>query len=158
MSEESTQMQKNSYMRLDDIQGDDAEDTRLLNNMAKEAKNYLTSFYWCKNVVQGFFCFGVGGILAIFLFEIENSANVDDRWLWVIAGDLPSAYLVTDVAKDPDAALRIYIGIMQDWVDAVLAGKSTDDFYPVEAPPTKENGVELQKRINFLREEFLAGD
>lgn len=51
----------------------------------------------------------------------EGSAPGTPGALWVVAGDLPSAYLVTDAAPTATAtaALAIYCSLMQDWVEAV---------------------------------------
>jgi hypothetical protein len=52
------------------IAGDNREDTRLLKRMADEAREYLLSFRWCKEISKGWFGWGVGGVCAVFFFEI----------------------------------------------------------------------------------------
>lgn len=141
---------------IDKISGGNEKDTRLLRGMAQEAKRYLLSFHWCKAIQKEWFGWGVGGIAAVFLFEIDP-ANADvDKLLWVIVGDLPPAYLVVEESPTPLDALRTYLDLMQEWITAVREGKSTEECIPVNSAPTRESADALQIRLNFLRREFLA--
>lgn len=141
---------------ITDMKGDDAKDLRLLKKMANDAQEYLLSFAWCKEIKEGWFGWGVGGVCAVFFFRIlPNKMNVD-RWLWVVVGDLPSAYLVVDGSPTPLAALDTYVELMQEWVEAAKSGKSTADCIPVSAPVTPQNADLLQRRLDFIRKEFLG--
>ena len=95
-------------------------------------------------------------MLCIYCFKIESSelSNADDK-LWIIVGDLPSAYL--DMEGYPNAydALSFYCLLMEDWIDHVNKGESVDECYPKYVPPTKEYVDMLQTRINIVREDFL---
>jgi hypothetical protein len=84
--------------------GDDEEDSRLLQIMADDAQSYLRSFKRCKGIRETFFGDGYGGIVAVFLFRIERESADVDEWLWVVFGDVPPAYLVTDECKTPSEA------------------------------------------------------
>ena len=137
------------------MSGDSKKDTRLLRDMYKEACEYLLSFKWCKSIRRAWFGRGVGGIYAVFLFEIAPNSKKVDKLLWVIIGDMPSAYLVIDESSTPLAALRNYAELMQEWVDTVKAGKSTDECIPVNVPATLEYANLLQRRLKFIRKEFL---
>jgi hypothetical protein len=137
------------------MSGDSKEDTLLLQQMLSEAHEYLLSFKWCRSVRHAWFGWGVGGVCAVFLFEIEPSSKKVDSRLWVIVGDLPSAYLVTDASPTPLAALSNYVDLMQEWVDAVKKRKSVDNCIPVDAPATLEYANLLQRRLDFIRKEFL---
>lgn len=137
------------------MRGEDKTDTRLLIAMADEARRYLEGHAWCERIEAQHFGLGIGGIVAVFLFEISNTAHRDDRYLWIIVGDLPSAYLVTDAEPNPACALAIYIDIMEDWADAVLSGASLDEQFPVSAPATKENAANLRDRLIYLRDKLL---
>jgi hypothetical protein len=53
------------------LAGGDDEDTALLRGMSQDAEAYLRSFSWCKEVQGSFFGGGVGGIIAVFLFNIR---------------------------------------------------------------------------------------
>ena len=100
---------------VDQMRGDDDEDTALLKGMYEEAASYLRGFKWCRRIAEAYFGLGIGGVVAVFLFRIEGPPEVD-QWLWVVVGDLPPAYLVTDDAPTPAVALEVYCSLMADWV------------------------------------------
>lgn len=132
------------------IQGDDEQDTAMLHQMHAYAAAWLARFKWCKGVRQSFFGCGIGGICAVFLFEIVPASDDVDRWLWVVVGDIPPAYLVTDAARTAAAALIEYLSQMQGWVSAVEARKPVDELIPVNLSPTLENASSLRRRLESL--------
>src|ERR1700704_1264925 len=73
--------------------GDDDEDAALLRGMSTGAEEYLRSFSWCGDVLSSFFGGGVGGVFAVFLFNIHPARPEVSSWIWVVVGDIPSAYL-----------------------------------------------------------------
>jgi hypothetical protein len=133
------------------ILGDSPEDTDALKEMAASARLYLSSFNWCPAMEELFLAFGVGGVVALFLVHFRQKAGATDEFLWVVVGDLPSAYFVVDQARTPTEALNVYCGLMERWVDAVLNGKHLSDVFPVKASPSVEHAALLKKRIEFLR-------
>ncbi len=135
--------------------GEDEEDTALLLNMLEEARRYVLSFSWCKSIVESHFGAGVGGVIAIFLFRIEPARPDVDEWLWVVVGDVPSAYLVIDSCKTPAEALRGYIGDMRKWVELAKQGQSSKNVIPVNVPATPEWAAELEGRLNLIEEVIL---
>jgi hypothetical protein len=70
---------------------------------------------------------------------------------WVVLGDLPSCYLVTDDAPDAVSALQVYCDLMTDWVRAVQSGAVDESVFPVRAPPTPEAAQLLATRIECLQ-------
>ena len=138
------------------IKGEDAEETALLKEQFARAQAYLTSFKWCNGIKESYFGDGVGKIVAVFLFRIDSPEDVDE-WLWVVTGDIPSVYMVTDDAATPALALEGYCELMEDWAAAVRGedGLTLDDVYPVEAPATKANADDLDGRIAFIRKNIL---
>ena len=142
---------------IDEMSGEDEEDTQLLSEMAEEAKLFLRSFDWCKSIHDGWLGWGVAGVVAVFLFKIVPASEGVDPLLWVIVGDLPPAYLVADEASTPLDALAIYVELMQAWIDAAYQGRSTNDCFPVILAPTSENASALQIRVDFIRQQFLEG-
>ena len=144
-----------SLTPIRDMKGEDSEDSSLLKIMAKEAQQFLLSFDWCKEIQASWFGLGVGGVCAVFLFEIlPATANIDTS-LWVVVGDLPSAYLVLDECPTAMKALDAYVELMQEWVDAVQEGNSTEDCIPVNVSATTENADLLKRRLAFIREKLL---
>ena len=81
--------------------GNDEEDTKLLRNMAVAADEYIRSFTWCQTVLRSFFAGGVGGIFAVFLLDIAPARPEAGRWIWIVVGDVPPAYLPLEDAKTP---------------------------------------------------------
>jgi len=81
-------------MPLHLMKGDDEEDTALLRDAASAAERYLATQKWCRRIRERYFGAGIGGIDAVFRFRIVPIRA--DEWIWVVVGDLESAYLETD--------------------------------------------------------------
>jgi hypothetical protein len=76
--------------------------------MMARARDYLAAHRWCESIDAEYFGFGVGGVVAVCLFRVTLTGG-DREWLWVVEGDVPSAYLVTDRAPTPSTALEVYV-------------------------------------------------
>src|SRR5208282_3766718 len=126
MSQTSTELPVSGVIPIDQILGDDAEDIRLLQGMASKAQQYISNFAWCRSVREAYLGDGYGGIVAVFFFHIEPSRPEVDECLWVVVGDLPSAYLVTDNCKTPSQTLERYIDVMSEWVELAKEGRSSE--------------------------------
>ena len=138
------------------IVGDDEDDTRLLREMASEARAYLEDFEWCPPIRSLHLGLGVGGVVAAFLVQFDEVIeDTSDDALWVVVGDLPSAYVIVEPEDDGVAGLSRYCELMEDWAFNVLKGKSLDDSFPVEAEATHEHAEMLNSRIAFIRTEIL---
>jgi hypothetical protein len=134
---------------------DSEEDSALLLKMATEAKRFIQSFEWCSGVNHEYFGLGVGGVVAAFLYNITPSKPDVDSWLWVIVGDVPPAYIVTDDANTPVLAIEAYNSETREWTAAVKAGNPVDDLIPVNVPATAEWGYELECRLGFIEKTLL---
>lgn len=151
-------LNKAQAIPLSQMVGEDSEETELFRQAAEEARNYLKPFNWCNDAADEYFCFGIGGVIQIFLFRVVRVLEQEkavEEWLWVIVGDLPSAYLVTDDDKSPHDALLTYCNLMKDWVATVQSGGDLGQVYPVDAAPTEENASMLLTRVDFLLGEVL---
>lgn len=137
-----------------EIAGDDAEDTALLKKMARDARAYIQSFEWCPPISRVSLGYGVGGVLALFHFEFARAIEDTDRELWVVVGDIPSAYFIYEGNEDKAVALECYCALMEEWAVAVRDGESADECFPVDFEPTVENAEELLSRIAFIRNEL----
>jgi hypothetical protein len=135
--------------------GESEEDDRLLKSMAVDAEKYLLSFSWCESIEDRYFGAGVGGIVAIFFFVIRPSEPNVDKWLWVITGDLPPAYLVVDGIRTPSEALKAYLWQRRRWIEAVRCGQSVSDLMPISVPATSEWASQLEQRLNYIEEHIL---
>ncbi|MGA2600937.1 MAG: hypothetical protein ABSH09_28570 [Bryobacteraceae bacterium] len=139
-----------SVIPLSEMSGDSDADTELLSNMAEEAKAFIQAFDWCRGIRNSYFGAGVGGVVGVFFFRIFPATEEVDEYLWVIVGDIPPAYLVTDENRTPSEALQSYISEMRAWVAAVESGQSIDELIPVNVIPTRESAQALKSRLNFL--------
>lgn len=148
---------RSKLQRYPDIRGDDEEDTVLLRGMAEQGQQYLASHEWCPPIRGLYLAHGVGGVVALFLVEFSRkiSGSPDDT-LWLVVGDLPTAYFVTENVTTVRDALDCYCSIMDDWVAAVLDGRDLEEVYPVDADPTEANARQLESRLQFLRHEIIG--
>jgi hypothetical protein len=108
---------------VEHMAGDDEEDTRLLQQMSREAEIYLRSFSWCGDVRSSFFGGGVGGVFAVFLFNIRPTQPELGEWIWIVVGDIPSAYLPIQDARSPAEVFRTYVLGMSRWIEYARRGK-----------------------------------
>jgi len=138
------------------ITGDDPDDTALLREMATEARAYIEDYEWSPPIESIHLAMGVGGVVAAFLVQFEEAIDgTDDDALWVIVGDLPSAYVIVEPGDDGASALSRYCEVMEDWAVNVLEGDSLEESFPVAAEATHENAELLSQRIAFIRTEIL---
>jgi len=139
----------------DQLAGEDEAETKLLREMAQHAEEYLKSFKWCPPIASRLFGSGIEGAVAVFLFRLATKVSGTDDWLWVVVGDVPLAYLVTDNSPDPASALATYCDLMDEWIHAILNNSSLSDVFPVAAPATPENANKLGSRIKFIRDQII---
>ena len=138
------------------IRGEDKHETQELHQLLSQAKEYITNFTWCPPIVESYLGIGIGGVLGVFLFKFSKKINDTDEWLWVIEGDLPSAYLVIDEAPNACKSLEIYADLMEEWALKVIGSESTENFFPVNVPENKDYAKMLLSRISFIRKEILS--
>ena len=137
------------------MRGEDAKDTKLLRAMHDEAHKYLSSFDWCKSIEESHFGLGIGGVVAVFLFRLVPAQENVDTLLWVVVGDLPPAYFVTDDCPNACSVLNAYITNMREWVDAVKNGRPLDGLIPVNVPPSVDYARQLESRLAFLSKNVI---
>jgi hypothetical protein len=140
---------------LSELVGEDSAETTDLEELARRAREFIASFDWCGQVRDVYSGIAVPGVIGVFLVRIvPRREGVDDQ-LWVIVGDVPPAYLVTDEAATPAEALVLYADLMREWVNAVNEGRPVTDLIPVNAEPTKEAAAMLDSRLHFLIERVV---
>jgi hypothetical protein len=143
-------------MKLADlIEGEDATDTKLLKEMAAEARDFISTNEWCEHLDHQYLAYGVGGVVAVFLVQLTPRSEDVDACLWVIVGDLPPAYIVVEDNPTAADALDAYCSEMESWVEAVRNGESVDELIPVNVPPTREYAEQLSGRLGYLRSKIL---
>lgn len=142
---------------VEKMTGDEPDDTAGLLKLRDNACRFLLSFSWCVSILETYIGDGVGGIVAVFLFRFLSARLDIDEWIWVVVGDLPSAYFATDDLKSPCEVLEAYIEHRNLWVRFAMQGKTPPaDVMPVyDVLQTPEWGKELQTRLDILREHIL---
>lgn len=139
---------------VQEMKGGDEEDTLLLRQMLPEAEAYLRSFTWCGGIQRSFFGGGVGGVFAVFLFNIRPTRPEVGPWIWIVTGDVPSAYLPIEDAKSSAEVFKTYLWGMSKWVEYARSGQNGpagEEIPPVNVPATPEWAEKLEKRLNSLR-------
>ena len=120
-----------------------------------EATSFIKFYDWVSAVKETWVGVALEGIVYIFLFEIETRRPEVDRWIWVVVGDIPPAYIPCSDALNPYEVLDGYIGAMEEWVDAARQGKSVARLVPVNLPASEENADRLDGRLKFLDQKIL---
>ncbi|SRR5260221_9048116 len=132
------------------------EDWQEMVALHDRARRYLEFYRWCGKIKREYVGIIRGRIIGVFLFEIEPKRPDIDSWIWVIVGDLPSAYITVDECPTAAAALDGYIGAMEEWVAAAESGCSVADLIPVNVPATPEWADRLKRRLQFIDREILS--
>ena len=135
------------------VVGDDEQDTVLLRKMSEDAKQYISSFRWCETILSSYFGGGVGGIFAVFFFHIRPSRSDVAPWIWIVVGDIPSAYLPISDCESPAEVFRTYMRGMNRWVELArkgLHGTPEQGVPPVSLPATPEWAERLTQKLYGL--------
>ena len=140
---------------IEEMRGDDQEDTALLRASYEKAEAFLLGQKWCFGFGDVYFGDGVGGVVSVFLVRIDPVPTGVDQWLWVIVGDLPPAYLVIDQSPTPVDALKCYIAEIRRWVSLAHESKTSSDVIPTNVPAAPEFAEKLDIRVNLLEEVII---
>jgi hypothetical protein len=144
-----------AFAPAEQLAGEDQEDRDLLREMAAEARTYLEGQPWCRRIAELRFGDGIGGVLAVFLAKVVPTRVGVDEWLWVVVGDIPPLYLVTDDIGTPREALEAYVEWRRAWVAAVRERRPLDDLPAVDAPPTRANADDLDGRLDYIERKII---
>lgn len=142
-------------VRADQLAGEDEEDTALLREMLENARRYALSFSWCDSIISEYFGGGIGKIMAVFLFNISTKRSDVDPWMWIIVGDIPSAYLPLEDCESPMKVFETYTDGMQRWANLAKdskTGTADEGIPPVNVPSTPEWAEQIQTRLRLLNE------
>lgn len=110
-------------------------------------REYLVAKPWVVRVTDILVGKIIGDRAGAFLYEIAPTSKKVDRLHWVICGDVPSAYLVLDKAKNPDEAIEQYCFQVRKWIEGVRAGQLLPNTMPIEWPQTIESAERLSKML-----------
>ena len=146
-----------SMIPIQEITSSDLEYVKEVVELADRAEEYLSSMRWCKEIIKGWLDVECGYIMGVFYFEIVPAKPDVPDSVWVIVGDLPSAYLAVEFCSNGKEAMKGYVAEMQEWVDRVMDGRPLDDdVITVNVPPEKKWAKELQWRLDFIKRDFLG--
>jgi hypothetical protein len=121
-----------------------------------DAAAFLWTHDWCGAILDLRVAFAVAGVLAVVRADLEpRNARADAR-VWLIAGDLPPAYIAWEDADTWKDALRGYVFEIRRWIDAVRAHSPVADLIPVNVAPTEEYAELLSSRLAFIERELLS--
>ncbi|MEO7312772.1 MAG: hypothetical protein ABIX01_20480 [Chitinophagaceae bacterium] len=141
---------------IGEIANDDFEYTDDIERLYDESVRYLNSHNWCDKVVQGWLAASWGYLVCIFFFKIGPSLESNaDTEVWVVAGDLPTAYIDIESASSVNEVLEGYVFLMKDWIEHVQNGKPVTECYPISIEPTIEYAGMLSSRIQIIEDDFI---
>ncbi|HEY6412354.1 MAG TPA: hypothetical protein VIX42_01620 [Edaphobacter sp.] len=138
-----------------EMRGEDEKELEYLRAAHKEAEAFLLGQKWCFGLGEQYFGCGIGKIVCIFLMELDPVPTEVDRWLWVVVGDLPPAYLVLDACPTPIEALKSYVVEMRRWIEFAYEGITSPDVIPTNTPSTAEYAEMLESRLNCLADSII---
>jgi hypothetical protein len=118
--------------------------------------SFLAGFRWAKQAGNVWVGESIPGVLGLFLVELVPVSEDIDRYIWVVVGDVPPAYISPEYAKSPREALEGYVGEMEAWVEAIQKGEPVDDLIPVNGAPTRENAAALKSRLLFIADKIIS--
>ena len=133
------------------MRGESDEESEELRGMLKHARSYLQSSNPGATIVAEYFGAGIGGVVAIFLFEMEFADGRDES-LWVIEGDLPSGHVRRAEAETPDKALVRYAEMIEQWLDAGSSNADHDVTVNFVRPTNPNHFPMLGRRTKALRD------
>ena len=135
--------------------GETEKENRELEEMLDRARHFISDFKWCRSIKNEYFGYGIGGILAVFLFEIDPISDQVDEFVWVVVGDIPPAYLTSLENFTWEDALEGYVEEMSKWIEAVEQNQPVDKLIPVNAPSTQAYAELLKTRLAIIKESIL---
>jgi hypothetical protein len=123
--------------------------------LASDAAEFLAGQRWCSRIGTGWLSFAIPGVLGIFLFEVVGNSEKVPPKVWVVVGDVPSAYIALPADSGWQDVLAGYVFEMRRWVTAVQSGLSVSELIPVGVTPTREHAEMLAGRLDFIQSDLL---
>ena len=130
-----------SLIDAGDLQGISPYETSVLQRYRQRARLFLEGFAWCSDLRAERFAAGAAGIAALFAMEVLVKGTTRE-WLWVIAGELPSAYVPLVGAPGASQAMGAYCELIERWIDDRERGPCS-----LEATAASPRHLESQLRV-----------
>lgn len=132
-----------SLVDAGELQGISSYETSGLQRYRQRARLFLEGFAWCSDVRAERFAAGAAGIAALFAMEVLVKGTTRE-WLWVIAGELPSAYVPVVSAPGAHQAMHHYCGLIERWI-------ADREHGPAGLEPTAASANHLESQLRVLR-------
>ncbi|MEB2846891.1 hypothetical protein GAO09_16765 [Rhizobiales bacterium RZME27] len=84
-------------------------------------------------------------------------AGLPHAYIWT---GMPPEFPGADCSPDPLTALEAYVGVIQDWIDAVRADGDLTEVFPVEVPANRsavEYAGDVERLLLRIQRELIAG-
>lgn len=122
-----------------------------LGDFFPDGYQFLTAMPWHNGVVKSYFGGGLQGLVACFLFEIVSRDPKVDSMIWVVGGEVPWVYLVTDRAKNWVAALDLYVELANEWIEASTDDEREEKVFPFSKTLNAKSKKEMTELISKLQ-------
>jgi hypothetical protein len=105
------------------------ENSAAYEQLAADARRFLLAQGWCPGVRCVYFAEGFEHVAVFYCELVTSPGNPTD--CWVVIGDLPPAYLSTELCKTAIEALIGYVTEMLNVVDAFEKGDDVSELIPL---------------------------
>ncbi len=124
--------------------------------LVERAIFYIETRKWCKKLLRVWLNTNWDDYFAVFYMNIIPDKPTTPEYIWIVIGDLPSAYIYSGYCKDAYEVMKGYVFEMQKWVDRVMNDIPLDEtIIPVNVPPEKYWAQKLHNRLEIIREDIL---
>jgi hypothetical protein len=140
---------------LDDVRFANEQHRRESDSLWKKAAAHVGRRHRGEQIVQRFLGLSEAGLIGVFLLRLR-AADGTERWVWVVAGDVPPLSLPADTARNQYQALANYVHRVSEWLDSnegKQAGQAAD---LVDASMGEQELVYLRRKLALLDRHVLA--
>lgn len=127
-------------------------------SLTARARSFLDGQRWVSRVQSVTPVLAIEGDLGVFRCALIPSQPDADVMVWVVVGDLPSAWVPHEPGDSWQDALHGYVAELGRWVEAARSGAPVDALVPVDLPPTAEHAERLATRLEHIRASFVDVD
>jgi hypothetical protein len=124
---------------------------------AVHAAAFLASHSWWPGLERMYFAVGLPPLACCFLVHLRSPVGDEaDEWLWVVSGDVPAAWFVSDRVREPIDALRVYVELAASWLRAAPRDVRAGQVFPFRSARTAAARSQLAANLATI-ERALAG-
>jgi|GEM_PF-3367070 len=149
-----------SMIPCDKLRESGIEDPAPIIELCEEAVRFVTHHSWCMALFKTYFDRGFEEI-SVFVCEVEVREH-GPQSIWVIVGDVPPVYLMSDIRNGAEA-LQFYCRGLTAWVAEARLGRDPNRDRPVLSKeayeplqPTEQLCKMIEGRVRFIEEVLLS--